>query len=480
MDLSMYLNNRIMALLPSEMDRLRAKAQAAPNSEQLQSNFEAHEAKLSAAYGDSEKPRLRNGSIGDNGVAIINIKGVLFNVESYWDEILAFYFGGCSYQSLMRDIDLVMNDSQVQAVGFHVHSPGGEAFGMNETSNKISALTAKKTTIGYAYGFAASAGYGLIAATGEIYADANAWVGSIGTVMAWADFTGFYEQLGIAYEEVTSTNAPYKRLDIRIPEERAVFMAEIDGVEDVFIKKVAKDRKFTVEKVKSDFGRGAVMAGKQARAAGMIDQIGSWDDVLKQLQTKAKKANKVSANLSAVNTGENEMSWKNKLREFFGSEEVQSILQSEDEPNANGDSIATATEASKSAEQPLISPPVADKATATVEQQLAGFKTTAEAFATQEIKAGRMSPREKKDFVENFAQAAFDDTISPLSSGTSRVERLKAQSSNRKPSLLTEEAVHSETNQVLLVGKTDENSDAKKQKLLNLTPLGKRASQSSK
>lgn len=473
MDLSTHLNNRIMAILPDELTRLRARASAAPDFSKLQTSYEAHKEKVLGAFAESEKPRLRNGSISDSGVAVINIKGPLFNVESYFDEILAFYFGGTSYQSLMRDIDLVADNALVQAVGFYVHSPGGEAFGMNETSNKIAALTARKPTLGYAYGFAASAGYGLIAATGEIIADANAWVGSIGTVMGWADYTGFYEKLGIAYEEVTSSNAPFKRLDIRKTEDRAVFMSEIDGVEEVFIKSVAKNRKIAVEKVKSDFGKGAVMAGKAAKSAGMIDAIGSWDEVLKQLHAKAKKANKISANLSAK-TGEDDMSLKQKLKEFFGSEEMQSILADDETAPSEATATAQPTSAAETVNQLPKAQPVVEKPTATLEQKIAGFKTAAADFAASEIKAGRMSPREKDDFVENYAQAAVDDSISPLASG-SRVDRLKTQSANRKPSLLTEETVHADANQVLLAQPGALDSDEKKARLLSSTPLGKRA-----
>lgn len=448
----MHLNNRIMAMLPSELDRLCAKAQAAPDFSNLQASFEAQKKSVAAAYGESEKPKLKNGSIGDNGVAVINVKGALFNVESYWDEILAFYFGGSSYQSLMRDIDLVTNDSSVKAVGFFVHSPGGEAFGMNETSNKIAALTAAKPTIGYAYGFAASAGFGLIAATGEIYADANAWVGSIGTVMGWADYSGMYEKFGIAYEEVTSSNAPYKRLDIRIPEEREVFMSEIDGVEEVFIKSVAKNRKISIEKVKSDFGKGAVMAGKAARSAGMIDVIGSWDEVLRKLQTKAKKAGNTSANNSAK-TGEQTMNLRDRIMAIFADEEDTA-------PTAEGDNETAGATAPKSeAKSPALIAAEEEVARLRAEQKegkVTAVATKAESLAAAEITTGRMLPTEKDNFVASYIQAATDDEKLPLSEG-SRVARIEAQQTSRKSNHLTTETINAKTNQIVLGAQNDED-----------------------
>lgn len=449
MDLSAHLHNRVMAILPNELDRLRAKAKDAPSFDNLQASYEAQIKSIAASYGDSDKPRLKNGAVGDNGVAVINVKGALFNVESYFDELIAFYFGGTSYQSLMRDVDLVTDDSSVKSVGFYLHSPGGEAFGMNETSNKIAALTAKKPTMGYVFGFAASAGYGLIAATGEIYSDANAWVGSIGTVMSWADLTGMYEKLGIAYEEVTSSNAPYKRLDIRIPEERAVFMSEIDGVEEVFIKSVAKNRKVSVDKVKSDFGKGAVMAGKAARSAGMIDEIGSWDEVLRKLQTKARKASNTSANNSAK-SGEKTMNIKDRILAIFADEETA--------PTAESGAKAAAEETKPAAKSPELIAAEAEVSRLKAEQKeskIGAIKTTAETLATGEITAGRMLPTEKADFIADYIQAANDDEASPLAEG-SRVDRLKARQGLRQSNQLTQEKVNADTNKIVFAQSSDD------------------------
>ena len=63
MDLSAHLNNRIMAMVPSELNRLFVQAKAAPDFDKLQASFENQQKTLAAAYGDSDKPRLKNGAI---------------------------------------------------------------------------------------------------------------------------------------------------------------------------------------------------------------------------------------------------------------------------------------------------------------------------------------------------------------------------------------------------------------------------------
>jgi signal peptide peptidase SppA len=443
MNLLAYFNSQPLAFLPRELNRMRALL-ATADFDKLNASYEEHKLSLPQAEG-GEPQRLRNGSIGETGVAIINVSGALFNVECYFDELIARYFGGTSYQSLMADIDAVTNNPLVQAVGFKFHTPGGTAFGMNETANKIAALTAKKTTIGYAYGLACSAGYGLASACGTITADANAWVGSIGVVTEWADFTGFYEKLGIAWEEVTSSNARFKRLDIRKEEDRAVLMQEIDGVENVFIKSVAKNRGVSVEIVKSDFGKGAVMAGNQAKSAGMIDAVGSWEDVLKQLQSSAKKANKLSASAQ----GDFNMSDKKKgllaqIKELFSSDEAQEVF-------------------GESEETPKVEPATSLPAAGTDAEKMALLKQRegllvekAKSFAAAEVAANRLTPGEQSEFEAAYLQALLDDAANPLPEGKTRAGMMEAAQAKRKPHLFTGEQIAPDATHKILHGEQTE------------------------
>jgi ClpP class serine protease len=86
-----------------------------------------------------------------------------------------------------------------------------------------------------------------------VIVDRSGFLGSIGVVTAWTDDSEFYQMLGIRREVVTSSNAPFKRLDFDNEEHRAEMQRELDSIESVFIKAVARNRKTTVDKVKSDF-----------------------------------------------------------------------------------------------------------------------------------------------------------------------------------------------------------------------------------
>lgn len=77
------------------------------------------------------------------------------------------------------------------------------------------------------------------------------------------------------------------------------------------------------------------------------------------------------------------------------------------------------------------------------EKELADWKfeqlsATAERFAMSEIAANKMFPAEKKAFVSLFVQAATDDALSPLASG-SRLDNLQTIQSKRASHKFCEE-----------------------------------------
>lgn len=476
-----HLDSKIWAILPAYLDAMRSSFAQSDNDV------------ITPKASKSLEPTggLQYGFVGSDGVATINVNGVLYNPDGYIDEILEFYFGGVSIPALIRDIDAVLNDSSVKAVVFNFHSPGGEVFGINEAADKIAALTAKKTTTAYCYGYCCSAAYFLAAKCGEIVTDAQAVLGSIGVVCAWYDLTGAYELMGIAYEEVTSEGAPYKRLDIRKPEERAVFMDEINGIETVFHKSVAKGRGVSIDTVRTDFGKGAVMAGHLAVKAGLADRTGSLDEVVRELSRNRTK----TATATAAAEGDIDMSFKEEFKKFaaacgFTAQENEG--GDPDTDNAADERDPAAEPASEPAEEPAndeggdkdkaatASAQVEVEASAALEavkkMKADAITAQADAFVDGELKAGRLFPSEKATMHAMFVQAANDDDAAPLKSG-SRVDALKANQAVRQSHGLTEEVVDAEANQVVLaaIGGGGQVSADRQTELLESSPLGKAA-----
>lgn len=459
-----YIDSRTWAMLPSKLDELRANAiqnavridEAIAFAESRNKLPELEQAKPnSLAKYSAQRLSGSNYSQSSGSVAVVNISDALYFSGGWIDDILALFFGGTSTKKLMSDIALIAKDDSIEKVALNINSPGGEAFGINEAANMIAELNKTKPVTAYISGLGCSAAYFLAANAGRIVVDKQAWVGSIGVVAGWVDYKDFYKALGIIYEEVTSDNAPYKRLDPRNEEHRQIFKDQINGIEKVFIDSVAKGRGVSVETVRSDFGKGSVMAGWQAVKANMADDTGNLEQVISELMKKPRNSN-VSAKEKilpeAKTNKEKNMSFFEKLKALMASEEENPTADLE---KTEGTESKEKTPAAKSPELIQAEARIAELEGKEKEAKVSTIQQKAETFATAEISAGRMLPTEKDEFVADYTQAAADDESSPLAE-SSRVERLEARQSGRKVNNLTREKVNASTNKIVLGQKSED------------------------
>jgi len=242
---------------------------------------------ISQRLGDVEALQTRLGKPLDNtrtarnveGVAVIPITGPIFRRANLFTEIS----GATSTQVLATDIRAAADNPYVTGIVLDIDSPGGEAAGINELANLVRRANSIKPVIAYAGGTMASAAYWIGAGAGEVVADATAVIGSIGVVMSYMDTSARDAKSDVKRVEIVSSASPDKRVDPNSEDGRAKIQATVDALADVFIGSVAKFRRTTAEKVKSDFGRGGVLVGTQAKAAGMVDRIGSLETVIAEL-----------------------------------------------------------------------------------------------------------------------------------------------------------------------------------------------------
>lgn len=214
-----------------------------------------------------------------DGVAVIPVTGPIFRYANLFTEIS----GATSTQVLATDIRAALDNPYVSGIVLDINSPGGEATGINELAGQVRAGTRQKPITAYAGGTMASAAYWIGAAATDVVADATAIVGSIGVVMSYLDTTKRDEKSDVRRVEIVSSSSPDKRLDPNSDMGRAKVQSMVDALGEVFITSVAKFRGTTADKVKSDFGRGGVLVGAEAKAAGMVDRIGSLDTVIAEL-----------------------------------------------------------------------------------------------------------------------------------------------------------------------------------------------------
>lgn len=200
--------------------------------------------------------------------AIINITGPVFRYANMFTEIS----GATSTEAIGKAIGEAER-ADVDNIIFNFDTPGGEATEISNLAELIA--TAMKPTIAYVGAMAASAGYWMASAADEIVIGSTGLVGSIGTV-ATIDLS---QNEGETIE-IVSSQSPNKRLDASTDEGQKSIQNMVDKMAQVFIEDVAKYRKVSVEHVLTYFGKGDLLVGKEAVAAGMADRIGNLENLI--------------------------------------------------------------------------------------------------------------------------------------------------------------------------------------------------------
>ncbi|MGU3417661.1 S49 family peptidase [Methylobacterium sp. D54C] len=218
-----------------------------------------------------------------DGVAIVPIVGPIFPRANLMTEMSGT---GTSAAMLARDLQIARDSVEVGAIMLMVDSPGGSPTGINALADQIYAMRGTKQVLAHVSGSAASAAYWLASAAGELVVEKTSIVGSIGVVAAISkqvepDANG---ELAI---EIVSSNAPNKRPDPQTDDGQAEIRSLLDSIETQFIADVARGRKTTAAKVKSDFGGGGSRVGAAAVAAGMADRVQTYERSYSQLARTA-------------------------------------------------------------------------------------------------------------------------------------------------------------------------------------------------
>lgn len=200
-----------------------------------------------------------------DGTAEIRITGVLLPGVSLFSYL---YGGGSTRYGDIRDaLAKADQDPAVKRIVLNINSPGGAVDGLFETVNAVRAV---RKPISVRASAALSAAYALAAATGgPIVAESEAsQFGSIGVATP-----SYYFLQGEEVISITSTEAPKKRPDVRTEEGRAVIREHLDAVHKLFVEAIADGRRTKASDINANYGRGATLLAREAKAAGMIDRI---------------------------------------------------------------------------------------------------------------------------------------------------------------------------------------------------------------
>jgi signal peptide peptidase SppA len=219
-----------------------------------------------------------------DGVAVIPVAGPLFRHANLMTDIS----GATSYSTLRKDLQVALDDPSVRAIMLDIDSPGGELNGVSELASAVYDARGKKPIKAYVGGMGASAAYWIASAADEVIAADTAMLGSIGVVYAQMREDPETKARTV---EIVSSQSPHKRMDITDDADRARLQARIDALADVFIDAVARNRGVDRTTVIEKFGRGDLLVGENAVAAGLADRVGNFEAVLEELAAGGTQMN---------------------------------------------------------------------------------------------------------------------------------------------------------------------------------------------
>lgn len=211
-------------------------------------------------------------AVVSEGVAILPVLGPIFPRANLMTDMS----GATSYAAIQKDLAAALNSDDVHSILHIYDTPGGTVSACAACGDAIMGARGKKPMAAHVLGNMASAGYWLGSSSERISLDRTSMVGSIGVVV------GMSKQVqpdarGEMHLEIVSSNAPNKRPDGMSEEGVAEVRRNLDSVEALFISDVARGRGVDAAKVIADFGKGGMLVGSEAVAAGMADSVESFE-----------------------------------------------------------------------------------------------------------------------------------------------------------------------------------------------------------
>ena len=222
-------------------------------------------------------------SVLDNGTAVVPVMGVLGDWMPY------SYITGMIEKALKRD--------DINEIVLLIDSPGGAVAGLFDSCRFIEKASKKKKCTAYVTGMACSAAYAIATACDEIYMMEDAEVGSCGCYAHAVEYSdAYFEKEGFLHRVFRSKCSPKKNCSVITDEvEAEVFQEEIDALGEKYLRYVAKRRKCAYSDALENFGKGGVLMGEKAIAAGMVDGIKTLEELgIEEADTGSTKTNKVA------------------------------------------------------------------------------------------------------------------------------------------------------------------------------------------
>jgi protease-4 len=190
-----------------------------------------------------------------------------------------------------EELTRASKDDKIKAVVVRINSPGGTVTASDILYHELRDFKTKKKVpvIASMMDVAASGGYYLAMAADSILVHPSTVTGSIGVIMLTVNARGLLEKVGVEANAITSgprkdMGSPFR---VMTAEERGIFQSVIDSFYLRFLAVVQEGRpNLSPDQIKK-LADGRIYSGDQAKAAGLIDEIGYLDDAIEMAKKKA-------------------------------------------------------------------------------------------------------------------------------------------------------------------------------------------------
>jgi protease-4 len=195
---------------------------------------------------------------------------------------------GLQSEAFDKMLNRVANDKNIKGVIVRIDSPGGEVTASDDMWRAMNELHRKKPVVISMSDDAASGGYYMAMSGDTLLAYPGTITGSIGVVFGKPNLHGLYDKVGVTKDYVSRgrfarIESDYESLT---EPERQKLREGVDADYEDFLGRVATARKKPVSAIEP-LAQGRVWLGDQAKASGLVDELGGMDRAVELVKMKA-------------------------------------------------------------------------------------------------------------------------------------------------------------------------------------------------
>ena len=224
--------------------------------------------------------------VGKDKILLVDVSGVISSEEK-----ASFYTHPSMIATIKEQLTRASRDESVKALVLRINTPGGTVTASDIIHHELKLFKASRKipVIASIMDVGASGGYYIASAADRIMAHPSTVTGSIGVIMLTVNTHGLLEKVGVEATAITSgprkdMGSPFRAMT---PEERGIFQGLIDSFYQRFLTVVQEGRpNLQMEQIKK-LADGRIYTGDQAKAAGLVDEIGYLEEAIEAAKKKA-------------------------------------------------------------------------------------------------------------------------------------------------------------------------------------------------